>query len=56
MAQTSNKQSRQTDKQNERCRFTELELIKQQDRERHKLALSQYFKPRDKKFKGYKHA
>ena len=56
MAQTSNKQSRQPDKQDERCRFTKLELIKQQDRERHKLALSQYFKPRDKKFKGYKHA
>ena len=56
MVQTGNKQSRKTDKPNERCRFTQIELIKQQDREKHKLALSQYFKPRDRKFKGYKHA
>ena len=34
---------------------TEIELIKQKNRERHKLALSQFFKPRDNKFKGYKH-
>ena len=55
MVQTSNKQGRQTNKPNESCTFTKIELIKQKDRERHKLILSQYFKPRDKKFKGYTH-
>jgi len=54
MVQAGNKSSRKANKSNERCRFTQVELIKQKDRERHKLALSQYFKPRDKEFKGYK--
>ena len=56
MVQTGNKQSRKTDKPNERCGFTQVEFIKQKNRERHNLVLSQYFKPRDRKFKGYKHA
>ena len=55
MAQTGNKQGRPTNKSNESCTFTKIELIKQKNRERHKLALSQFFKPRDNKFKGYKH-
>ena len=54
MVQTSNKQGRPTNKSNESCSFTKIELIKQKNRERHKLALSQFFKPRDNKFKGYK--
>ena len=53
MVQTSDKSSRPSDKQNERCEFARLEPIKQKSRERHKLALSEYFKPRSKKFIRY---
>ena len=53
MVQTGDKSSRPSDKQNERCEFTKLEPVQQKNRERHKLALSEYFKPKSKKFIRY---